>query len=103
MYIASVVGTVVSTKKNDNLVGKKILIVQPLNVRYQPEGSCEVAVDSVGAGVGEIVLISVGSSASKVFDAANSPVDRAIVGIIDSVEVSGIEMDQIEIRGREVI
>ncbi|HWQ78605.1 MAG TPA: EutN/CcmL family microcompartment protein [Anaerovoracaceae bacterium] len=89
MYIANVVGTVVSTRKNDHLVGTKILIVQPLNVKLQPEGPCEIAVDSVGAGVGETVLISTGSSASKVFDAANSPIDRAIVGIVDSVEVSG--------------
>ena len=88
MFIASVVGTVVSTRKDDNLVGKKILIIQPLNVKYQPDGRCEIAVDSVGAGVGEIVLISTGSSASKVFDSANSPIDRAIVGIIDSIEVS---------------
>lgn len=89
MYIAKVVGTVVSTRKDDNLVGKKILIVQPINVRYEPEGFCEIAVDSVGAGTGEIVLISTGSSAAKVFDAHNSPVDRAIIGIVDSIEVNG--------------
>jgi ethanolamine utilization protein EutN len=89
MYIANVVGTVVSTRKNDNLVGKKILIIQPLNVNYLPEGSCEIAVDSVGAGVGEIVLVLTGSSASRVFGAENSPIDRAIIGIIDSIEVSG--------------
>jgi len=89
MYIANVVGTVVSTRKNDHLVGTKILIVQPLNIRLEPEGPCEIAVDSVGAGVGETVLISTGSSASKVFDGATSPIDRAIVGIIDSIEVNG--------------
>jgi len=89
MYIANVVGTVVSTRKDDHLVGKKILIIQPLNVRYEPDGKCEIAVDSVGAGVGEVVMISTGSSASKVFDSQNSPIDRAIVGIIDSIEVSG--------------
>lgn len=103
MYIANIVGTVVSTRKNDYLVGKKIMIIQPLNVRFQPEGACEIAVDSVGAGVGEIVLISTGSSASKVFDTANSPIDRAIIGIIDSIEVSGIEPDDIEMSGQEVI
>lgn len=103
MYIANVVGTVVSTRKNDNLVGKKILIVQPLNERYQPKGACEIAVDSVGAGVGETVLISTGSSASKVFDTANSPIDRAIIGIIDSVEVRSIVSDDIEMSDREVI
>jgi len=91
MYLANVIGTVVSTRKDDNLVGKKILIVQPLDVKFQPDGKCEIAVDSVGAGVGELVLISAGSSASKVFDAENSPIDRAIVGIIDSIEVSGRE------------
>jgi ethanolamine utilization protein EutN len=89
MYLANVVGTVVSTRKNEHLVGTKILVVQPLNEKLQPRGSCEIAVDSVGAGVGETVLISTGSSASKVFDAANSPIDRAIVGIIDTIEVNG--------------
>jgi microcompartment protein CcmK/EutM len=88
MYLGKIIGTVVSTRKDESLVGKKILIVQPLDVHYQATGDCEVAVDSVGAGVGEIVLISTGSSAGKVFENRNSPIDRAVVGIIDSVEAT---------------
>jgi microcompartment protein CcmK/EutM len=87
MYIAKVTGTVVSTRKDNNLVGKKILVVQPLDIKGKALGVAEVAVDSVGAGVGEIVLVSTGSSASKVFG-ADSPIDRTIVGIIDSLEAS---------------
>lgn len=88
MYIGKIVGTVVSTRKDDALIGKKILVVQPLDEKLLPHGKIEVAVDSVGAGVGEIVLVSTGSSANKIFDGSNSPIDRAIVGIIDSVEVN---------------
>lgn len=88
MYIGKIIGTVVSTRKDEHLVGKKILIVQPLDINNQEIGSPEVAVDSVGAGTGEIVLVSTGSSANHVFTGGNSPIDRAIVGIIDSVEAS---------------
>lgn len=88
MYIAKIVGTVVSTRKDDNLKGKKILIVQPANVKLEPEGKCEVAIDSVGAGVGEIVLVATGSSAGKVFGGSDSPIDRAIIAIIDTIEAS---------------
>jgi microcompartment protein CcmK/EutM len=92
MYIAKIVGTVVSTRKNDNLTGKKILIVQPISVKFEPEGKCEVAIDSVGAGVGEIVIVATGSSARRAFISSDSPeeapIDRAIIAIIDSIEVS---------------
>ncbi|MHC1681537.1 MAG: EutN/CcmL family microcompartment protein [Clostridiaceae bacterium] len=88
MYIAKIVGTVVTTQKNEDLIGKKILIVQPLDVKYLPQGNCEVAVDSVGAGIGEIVLVATESNASKVFNNPDSPIDRVIIGIIDSIEVS---------------
>lgn len=86
MYLAKVVGVVVATTKKEGLVGKKILIVQPVNPEYEPVGNTEVAVDTVGAGCGEIVLVTTGSSASKNFG-DTSPIDRAIVGIIDNIEV----------------
>ncbi|GAA0721180.1 EutN/CcmL family microcompartment protein [Clostridium malenominatum] len=88
MYIAKVIGNVVTTQKNENLMGKKLLIVQPLDIKYLPQGECEVAVDSVGAGEGEIVLVVSGSSAKGVFDSPNSPIDRAIVAIVDSIGTS---------------
>ncbi len=87
MYIGKAVGSIVSTRKDDALVGKKLLIIQPVDVNLNPMGHCEIAVDSVGAGAGEVVLVSTGSSANKVFADENSPIDRVVVGIIDAVEV----------------
>jgi ethanolamine utilization protein EutN len=88
MYLAKVVGVVVATTKNEKLIGKKILIVEAINTDYTPLGTREVAIDSVGAGNGEIVLVTTGSSASKVFDEESTPIDRAIVAIIDNIEVN---------------
>ncbi|MDO5115148.1 MAG: EutN/CcmL family microcompartment protein [Synergistaceae bacterium] len=86
MYLAKVIGTVVSTSKNEALIGMKFLIVERLTGRLEVEGRSEVAVDSVGAGTGELVLVCEGSSARCIFG-ANMPVDKAIVGIVDTVEV----------------
>lgn len=88
MYIAKIVGTVVATNKDECLTGKKILVVQPLNAKLEPEGKCEVAIDSVGAGAGEIVLVATGSPAARVFGDSNSPIDRSIVAIVDTVEAN---------------
>ncbi|RKD32760.1 EutN/CcmL family microcompartment protein [Thermohalobacter berrensis] len=88
MYLARVVGNVVSTQKNQSLIGKKLLIVQQVNAQCHPIGEIEIAVDSVGAGAGEIVLISAGSSARQVFENENIPTDKAIVGIVDHLEVN---------------
>lgn len=90
MYLGKVIGTVVSTTKDPNLVGSKLLVVTKLNETLQPTQSSEIAVDSVGAGVGEIVLVSKGSSARYVLNKNNSPIDSAIVGIVDSVEVDDV-------------
>jgi len=86
MYLGKVIGTVVSTSKAESLVGSKLLLVRKIDETLKEENSTEIAVDSVGAGVGEIVLISKGSSARSVFD-KKMPVDASIVGIVDSVEV----------------
>lgn len=86
MYLGRVVGTVVSTSKNEALIGMKFLIVERLDEHLQREGSSEVAVDSVGAGTGEIVIVCKGSSARYVFG-GNAPLDTSIVGIVDTVEV----------------
>ena len=81
MIIGKVVGTVVSTRKCDNLIGSKCMIVEPI-----PSLKVEnriVAVDKVGAGIGELVLVAQGSAARIGCDMEKSPVDAAIVGIID--------------------
>ena len=87
MYLGRVIGTVVSTSKNAHLVGMKLLILEKLTERLEREGTSEVAVDSVGAGAGEIVIVCKGSSARYVFGKGDAPVDTSIVGIVDTVEV----------------
>jgi ethanolamine utilization protein EutN len=76
-------GMVVSTQKDEHLIGTKLLIVQSVDSQHKPLGDEEVAVDAVGAGIGEFVLLCQGSSARAVFADAKMPVDLVIVGIID--------------------
>ena len=87
MIIARVVGTVVATRKDERLVSNKLLVARPMDPRGKPEGSYLVAVDTVDAGVGETVLIVSGSSARMASGMNDCPVDAAIVGIVDSIEV----------------
>lgn len=87
MYLSKVIGTVVATKKDDRLVGFKLLIISPVELDGNTGDGFMVAVDTIGAGIGEIVLVAKGSSARQAVDAANSPVDAAIVGIVDNMEV----------------
>ena len=83
MHLARVVGDVVVTRKDENLVGLKLLILQPLTPDRQPAGRTLVAVDSVGAGVGEDVFFVRGKEASFPFYPVEAPVDAGIVGIVD--------------------
>jgi ethanolamine utilization protein EutN len=90
MLMAMVIGTVVATRKHERLVGGKIQIVQPLNPRTKAsQGDSLVAVDAVGAGVGELVLVVQGSGARMALDKESCPVDATIIGIIDQVDVEG--------------
>lgn len=82
MVVGKVVGSVVATRKNEKLVGSKFLIVEPLE-RMTKEQERLVAIDNVGAGIGEIVLVAQGSAARIGCNLADSPVDAAIVGIVD--------------------
>ncbi len=84
MQIARVIGNVVSTIKNDSLEAKKLMIVQTLDADLQPKGSPLVALDAVGAGVGELVFWCRGKEASFPFKRDDTPTDCTIVGIIDS-------------------
>ena len=83
MQIARVIGEVVATRKDENLTGLKLLIVQPLNADRQPSGKPLVAVDAVGAGAGEHVFFVRGKEASFPYFPDEPPVDAGIVGIID--------------------
>lgn len=82
MIIGEVIGNVWATRKEESLLGLKLLMVQTLD----SSKSVIVAADRIGAGVGDRVLISVGSSARKVLDNPNNPLDASIVGIIDEME-----------------
>lgn len=84
MQIARVIGTVVSTVKNESLHGRKFLLVQTLNADLKAKGSPMIALDSVGAGVGELVFWCRGKEASFPFKRDETPTDCTIVGIIDS-------------------
>ena len=87
MIVAKVVGTVVATRKDERLVSSKLLLAQPVDPAGTPLGTYLVAVDTVDAGVGETVLIVSGSSARMAAELKDCPVDAAIVGIIDHVDV----------------
>ena len=87
MQVARVVGDVVATMKDANLHGHKLLVARPIDPRGKAEGTYLVAVDTVDAGVGETVLIVSGSSARMASGMKDCPVDAAIVGIVDHIEV----------------
>jgi ethanolamine utilization protein EutN len=97
MFIAKVIGNVVSTQKNAKFLGMKLLLIQPYVARdgkLQVSGSSVVAVDSVGAGVGECVLFTQGSSARLTPTTKDAPVDAVIVGIVDAIEVEGTVLEK---------
>ncbi|MEQ1920318.1 MAG: EutN/CcmL family microcompartment protein [Elusimicrobiota bacterium] len=89
MIFARVTGTVVCTLKDEKLVGSKLLLVQPVDLAGASKGSPLVAVDSVGAGEGELVLIVQGSSARQTSRTDGRPVDAVIFAIVDTVEQNG--------------
>ena len=84
MQLARVIGTVVATVKNESLHGRKLLVIQTLNKNLKPQGKAMVAVDSVGAGVGELVFWCRGKEASFPFKREDTPTDCTIIGIVDS-------------------
>jgi microcompartment protein CcmK/EutM len=87
MILARVVGTVVATRKDERLLGSKLLLVRQVDPRGKDEAAYMVAVDTVDAGFNDKVLIVQGSSARMASGLKDSPVDAAIVGVIDTVEV----------------
>lgn len=88
MYLGRVIGTVVSTSKDESLIGTKLLMIRKINEKLEDIEGTEIAVDTVGAGAGETVIIAKGSSARCALSEKNMPVDASIVGIVDSVEIS---------------
>jgi ethanolamine utilization protein EutN len=88
VLLAKIVGTVVATRKDPRLVSSKLLVARPMDPRGKPEGSYLVAIDTVDAGVGETVLIVSGSSARMAAGLKDCPVDAAVVGIVDDIELN---------------
>ena len=95
MFLARVEGSVVATKKDEGLIGRKLLLVRPQLVdesdpiRFRPGKNTIVAVDSLGAGEGEMVLFTQGSSARLAPNMKSAPVDSVVVGIVDTVDALG--------------
>ena len=89
MLLGTVVGTVVSTRKEPLLTGSKFLLVRGMDLDGKPTSTLVVAVDAVGAGVGEVVLYASGSSARQTQVTQNRPVDATIMAIVDEVAVGG--------------
>src|ERR1700756_2976785 len=98
MFLARVEGSIVATKKDESLSGRKLLLVRPQLVdekdptKFRPGANTIVAVDSVGAGEGELVMFCQGSSARLAPSLKDAPVDAVIIGIVDSVDVLGKEI-----------
>jgi ethanolamine utilization protein EutN len=95
MYLGKVIGSVVSTKKDDSMKGRKLLMVRPMLAdtenpsQLKPGSNTIVAIDTLGAGEGELVMFAQGSSARQADGLKAMPVDAAIVGIVDTVSILG--------------
>ena len=89
MMIGKVVGTVIATRKEDELQGLKFLVVRGVDLDGKPTSSLVVAADAIGAGIGEVVLYASGSSARQTKVTRDRPVDATIMAIVDEIEVGG--------------
>lgn len=87
MLIGRVVGTLVATRKDDSLIGSKLMITQPLDIDYKPIGDPFIAVDTVGAGIGEVVLYAEGTASRNAARKHDAAIDAAIIGIVDNMDV----------------
>jgi ethanolamine utilization protein EutN len=101
MILARVVGTVVSTRKDPRLEGKKLLIVKPVSPEGNDEAGYLVAVDTVDAGFRETVLVVSGSSARMAAECKDRPVDTAIVGIVDTVKLDAQHEAEVTVSRRK--
>ena len=86
MLLATVIGNVVATRKDEKLVGSKLLMVQPVDLDGKPTGGFLIAKDTVGAGAGETVIVVQGSSARMAKHSNDTPLDAAIIAIVDEIK-----------------
>ncbi|NLK43939.1 MAG: EutN/CcmL family microcompartment protein [Tissierellia bacterium] len=88
MLLGKVIGTVVATRKDEKLIGSKLMITQPLDLELNPKGDPIIAVDTVGAGIGELVVYTTGTAGRIAARKLDAPIDAAIIGIIDEMDVN---------------
>lgn len=87
MRIGKIIGTVVATRKDEKLTGTKLMITQPLTFDLKPLGEPLIAVDTVGAGIGEVVIFTTGTAGRIAARKLDSPIDASIVGIVDHIDL----------------
>ena len=88
MLLAKVVGNVWSTKKKDEISALRLLVIQPLGKNLKPDGNVQVAADEIGAGFGDLVIVTQGSPAMRAFNKEKLiPIDAAVVGLVDNLEL----------------
>lgn len=87
MQIGRVMGTVVATRKDERLIGTKLMITQPLDLDLSPKGEPLIAVDTVGAGIGELVIYAKGTASRIAANKHDAPIDAAVIGIIDEMDI----------------
>ena len=92
MFLGKVIGTVWSTKKDEKLVGAKFLVVRKLDLDFNEKNDFIIAVDSVGAGVDEIVLVATGSSSRQTDFTQDKPVDAVIMAIVDKLDIANKQL-----------
>jgi microcompartment protein CcmK/EutM len=89
MKLGKIIGTVVSTQKDEKILGLRLYVVRDMSIALEGKPSFVVAADTVGAGVGELVLYASGSSARQTEDTQNRPIDAAVMAIVDQMDIDG--------------
>jgi microcompartment protein CcmK/EutM len=89
MKLGKIIGTVVSTQKDEKILGLKLYVVRDMSIGLEGKPSFVVAADTVGAGVGELVLYASGSSARQTDATQNRPIDAAVMAIVDQMDIDG--------------
>jgi ethanolamine utilization protein EutN len=87
MQTGIIIGTVVATRKSDTLVGQKLLLTQPVDINREPNGEQFIAIDTVGAGIGEFVLYATGTASRNAANKPDAAIDAAIIGIVDNCDI----------------
>lgn len=87
MHLGRIIGTVVATRKDEKLIGTKLMITQPLGINLEPKSEPLIAVDTVGAGIGELILYVTGTASRIAAKKMDAPIDAAIVAIVDNLDV----------------